>query len=136
MDETLELIVKHLPFEGEVSTMLPRFAALFGLLFLAAGTQHTLAADKTGVTDNSIKIGLFGPMTGQSNIGAKPVYGAASIYKDVNDKGGIHGRKIEIIIEDDGYDGNKRHCSRQEVDRARSSFSAAWRLLQRGGASG
>jgi branched-chain amino acid transport system substrate-binding protein len=65
------------------------------------------AADTTGLTDATIKIGLFGPMTGQSNIGAKPVYGAAAIYKDVNAGGGIHGRQIEIVIEDDGCDGNK-----------------------------
>jgi len=65
------------------------------------------AGDTAGVTGTTIKIGLFGPMTGQSNLGAKPVYGAAAIYKDVNAKGGIYGRKIEIVIEDDGCDGNK-----------------------------
>jgi branched-chain amino acid transport system substrate-binding protein len=68
---------------------------------------RALEGDTTGLTDTTIKIGLFGPMTGQSNIGAKPVKGAAAIYQDINAKGGIHGRQIEIVIEDDGCDGNK-----------------------------
>jgi branched-chain amino acid transport system substrate-binding protein len=72
-----------------------------------AVTGGTLGGDTTGLTDTTIKIGLFGPITGQSNIGAKPVKGAAAIYKDVNAKGGIHGRQIEIVIEDDGCDGSK-----------------------------
>src|SRR5262249_51855895 len=66
-----------------------------------------LGGDTTGLTDTTIKIGLFGPLTGQSNIGAKPVKGAAAIYSDINAKGGIHGRRFEIVIEDDGCDGNK-----------------------------
>jgi branched-chain amino acid transport system substrate-binding protein len=76
---------------------------LASILFIPAGVR----AETMGVTDSTIKIGLFGPLTGQSNIGAKPVYGAAAIYKDVNARGGIHGRQIEIVIEDDGCDGNK-----------------------------
>ena len=69
------------------------------------------ASDSTGLTDTTIKIGLFGPLRGQSKIGAKPVYGAAAIYRDVNDKGGIHGRKIELVIEDDGCDGTKGNAA-------------------------
>lgn len=72
-----------------------------------AVTGGALGGDTTGLADTTIKIGLFGPITGQSNIGAKPVKGAAAIYKDINAKGGIHGRQIEIVIEDDGCDGNK-----------------------------
>jgi branched-chain amino acid transport system substrate-binding protein len=87
--------------------MLTRLAIAVAACCSVTLTQGAFAGDATGVTDTTIKIGLFGPMTGQSNIGAKPVYGAAAIYQDVNAKGGIHGRKIEIVIEDDGCDGNK-----------------------------
>src|SRR5690606_14548447 len=40
-------------------------------------------------------------------VGALPLFGAASIYKDINERGGIHGRKIELHIEDDACDPNK-----------------------------
>src|SRR5579883_1344818 len=65
------------------------------------------ADDRTGVTENSIKIGLFGPLTGSANSLAKSVYGAAAVYKEVNENGGINGRKIELIMEDDGCNANK-----------------------------
>jgi branched-chain amino acid transport system substrate-binding protein len=84
-----------------------RIKTLSIFAYLALFINAAAAAGTTGVTDTTIKIGLFGPMTGQSNIGAKPVYGAAAVYKDVNAKGGIYGRTIEIVIEDDGCDGNK-----------------------------
>src|SRR5215468_7470826 len=84
--------------------------ALAGTIFAFGPTAvrgGALGGDTTGLTDTTIKIGLFGPLTGQSNIGAKPVKGAAAIYSDINAKGGIHGRRFEIVIEDDGCDGNK-----------------------------
>jgi branched-chain amino acid transport system substrate-binding protein len=65
------------------------------------------AEDKTGVTKDTIKIGLFGPMTGVASAIQKQVYGSAAIYKDVNDHGGINGRKIELVIEDDGCNPDK-----------------------------
>jgi branched-chain amino acid transport system substrate-binding protein len=77
------------------------------LLAALVGATGAQAADKTGVTKNTIKIGLFGPITGGNGLFAKAVYGVAAIYKDINDKGGINGRKIELIIEDDACDGDK-----------------------------
>ena len=65
------------------------------------------AGDSTGVTADTIKIGLFGPLTGVASVVQKNVFGAAAIYKDVNDHGGINGRKIELVIEDDGCNPNK-----------------------------
>src|SRR5215469_2696881 len=93
------------PIPVEISVMQTRLAIIAAAIYFL--TFSAFAGDTTGVTGTAIKIGLFGPMTGQSNLGAKPVYGAAAIYKDVNAKGGIYGRKIEIVIEDDGCDGNK-----------------------------
>ncbi len=75
-----------------------------GLAGLAAGAQ---AADSTGVTKDKIKIGMFGPMSGTNASFAKGLYGTVAIYKDVNDRGGINGRKIELVIEDDACDGDK-----------------------------
>jgi branched-chain amino acid transport system substrate-binding protein len=74
---------------------------------IAVWVIPAFAQDRTGVTGDTIKIGLFGPMTGVSSVVQKQVYGSAAIYKDVNDHGGINGRKIELVIEDDGCNPNK-----------------------------
>src|SRR5215475_15615814 len=85
-----------------------RMSLMLGIAALLASlTPAATAADRTGVTEDSIKIGMFGPITGPASVAAKSLYGAAAIYKDVNDHGGINGRKIELIIEDDGCDTTK-----------------------------
>ena len=80
-------------------------AALLLFAITAAGSSR--AADVPGVTKDTIKLGVFAPLTGQATIGAKAMYGALAIYKDANDKGGVNGRKIEPVVEDDGCDPNK-----------------------------
>ena len=57
-----------------------------------------------GVTDTTVKIG--GPMliTGPiAKLGTAAADGLAIYWKWVNDQGGVHGRKIECLLEDDGY---------------------------------
>jgi branched-chain amino acid transport system substrate-binding protein len=66
-----------------------------------------LAADQTGVASDTIKIGMFGPLTSSASVFAKVIYGAEAIYKDVNDRGGINGRKLELVVEDDACDPKK-----------------------------
>lgn len=57
------------------------------------------AADP-GVTKDSIKIGIFGPMTGPASDFGKAELGVRAVYKDLNAHGGINGRKIETVLED------------------------------------
>ncbi len=65
------------------------------------------AKAETGVTKDTIRIGMFGPITG-SYAAHRVVYdGAEAVYKDVNAHGGIYGRKIEAVFEDDGCDISK-----------------------------
>lgn len=62
-------------------------------------------ADETqGVTDDTIKIGIIGPMTGSAAIFGKSVFGLEALYKQANDNGGINGRKIELVREDSACD--------------------------------
>jgi branched-chain amino acid transport system substrate-binding protein len=77
------------------------------LMAVTGATHHAQAADSTGVTKNTIKIGMFGAITSANGVFAKGLYGAAAIYKDVNDRGGINGRKLELVIEDDACDPDK-----------------------------
>jgi len=57
--------------------------------------------EKEGITDNTVKVGIFGPMSGAASVFSPVIYGAQIYYNEINKKGGIHGRKIETIVEDD-----------------------------------
>ena len=70
------------------------------MICLAGGAQ---AADP-GLTKDSIKIGIFGPMTGAASSFGKGELGIQAIYKDLNAHGGINGRKIETVLEDTACD--------------------------------
>lgn len=74
------------------------------LASFAALALHPTAggAAEVGVTDTEITIGLFAPMSGQlANFGFDPLQAAKMWYEEVNKKGGIHGRKIKVVVEDD-----------------------------------
>lgn len=80
-----------------------RIAALlaaFGMTFAATA----LADSTTGVDKDRIKIGIMGPMSGSAAVFGKAVFGVEALYRRINDEGGIHGRKIELIREDTACD--------------------------------
>lgn len=82
----------------------------FAALAVAAScvSWRALAEDAPGVTKDAVKIGIFQPLTGPATIFGYPVAdGVIALYKQINDKGGIHGRKIEIVLEDDGCNNAK-----------------------------
>ena len=84
-------------------------AATLASLALCAFQPGVGLAAEPGVTDTEITIGLFGPMSGQlASFGFDPVQAAKMWYEEVNKKGGINGRKIKVLIEDD-------KCSPTEV---------------------
>lgn len=73
----------------------------------ALGLVATLAplavfAADPGITDTEITIGLFGPLSGPLiSYGVDPLQASKMLYDDVNARGGINGRKIKLVIEDD-----------------------------------
>jgi branched-chain amino acid transport system substrate-binding protein len=79
---------------------------------LAAATAITAAvagppasAQQPGVTADSIKIGTFGALTGPGYLYGKLVMnGVEVVFDEVNAAGGIHGRKLELVREDDRCD--------------------------------
>ncbi len=80
-------------------------AALLGLI---AGTLPVAAFAETGVTDTTIRIGLFGPLTGGAAIHGQPVNnGPISVYMEQNEMGGVHGRKFEFVQEDSACEATK-----------------------------
>jgi len=73
----------------------------FCLIYLIPIDSH--AAAVRGVTADTIKLGLIVPLTGPTAFhGRMAADGCINYFKWVNDQGGIHGRKIEIITEDGG----------------------------------
>jgi branched-chain amino acid transport system substrate-binding protein len=74
---------------------------LLGAVAALAIAGPGLAAEP-GLTDNEIVIGLFGPLSGPLvGYGLDPVNAAKMWYDDINRKGGIHGRKVRLVVEDD-----------------------------------
>src|SRR3546814_15750151 len=50
---------------------------------------------------------MFGPLTGPTAVGSLPLLGATAIYRQVNEAGGINGRTLQVLVEDDACDPNK-----------------------------
>jgi ABC-type branched-subunit amino acid transport system substrate-binding protein len=64
-----------------------------------------LAATRARAEDAPIKIGFVGPLSGSLSLLGNSVRDGLSIYVTaINEKGGVAGRKLELIAEDDGYD--------------------------------
>lgn len=81
------------------------FVSLFAASCVLFGANAARAQNTPGVTDKTIKIGLFAPLTGALSFWGYPVLnGTTMIYKEANAKGGIHGRTIEFVMEDDACD--------------------------------
>lgn len=57
-----------------------------------------------GVTDDTIRIGVFGPYSGDASVYSKAAMLAEAMYAQVNESGGINGRKIEVITADSACD--------------------------------
>jgi branched-chain amino acid transport system substrate-binding protein len=70
-------------------------------------TMHGARAEP-GVTADTIKIGAFGPITGPAAyIGLGGRDGASLAIKEINAAGGINGRKLAMVFEDDGHSPTK-----------------------------
>ncbi len=74
---------------------------LFAFLIWVGG----VLAGEVGVTDNSILIGMTAPFSGPNGaygLDMKMVINA--YFRQLNDAGGIHGRRLELRALDDGYE--------------------------------
>ncbi|MBM3299410.1 MAG: ABC transporter substrate-binding protein [Deltaproteobacteria bacterium] len=77
---------------------------LIGLLLaVCLMTSQVCAAEVRGVTDTEVKIACLVDLSGPGKYGGPPVADAFRDYVAwVNDEGGVHGRKINLIVEDNG----------------------------------
>ena len=79
------------------------FVALV-LILVFSGIHFAVAEEDPARPKDTIKIGVIVDMTGPTADLQTPAPKAIRTYfKNVNDQGGIHGRKVKIIVEDDRY---------------------------------
>ena len=76
------------------------FAALAASLTL---TTAAVAADAPGVTATEIKVGATFPFSGPASSLGNAGKGLIAYVNQINDRGGINGRKINLITYDDAY---------------------------------
>ena len=89
--------------------------ALLATAGVGAATT-AIAAEQMGVSKNEIVIGtiqdLSGPLAG---FGKALRYGMQMRVDEVNDQGGINGRKLKFVAEDSGYDPKKGLLAAQKM---------------------
>ena len=78
------------------------YAAVVGVL-MAFSSAGRAASYDSGVSDTEIKIGSTSPFSGPASPYSAVTRAASAYFKQVNDAGGVNGRKIEFIAYDDGY---------------------------------
>jgi ABC-type branched-subunit amino acid transport system substrate-binding protein len=80
----------------------------FVIAIVAALASNDGRSAEVGVTDTEIKLGMVNVQSGPaSSLGKGMLAGAEAVFKEINAAGGIHGRKINLIVGDDGYEPDK-----------------------------
>jgi branched-chain amino acid transport system substrate-binding protein len=77
---------------------------LLGKLFIASVVGMFVIATMAGIglTADTIKLGVAGPHSGDlASYGIPTVKAAELVVKEVNAKGGVLGKKVELLVEDD-----------------------------------
>jgi branched-chain amino acid transport system substrate-binding protein len=79
--------------------------ALIAVAMLAVAATPALAQKKydAGASDTEIKIGGSGPFSGPASVAGQLVKSVGAYFAMVNAKGGINGRKVTYLAQDDTY---------------------------------
>jgi branched-chain amino acid transport system substrate-binding protein len=99
------------------------------LAALALTATVSIAAEQQGVTKTEILVGsiqdLSGPLAGY---GKQLRNGMQLRADEANEQGGVHGRKIKLVVEDDGYDPKKSVLAAQKLVNQEKIFIMAGHL--------
>ena len=79
-------------------------SVIAGIIAAGAMAAGTAAAQSQapGVTKDQVKVGAFGPLTGPVYMyGKLTMNGVDAAFEKVNSEGGLHGRKLVLVREDD-----------------------------------
>ena len=75
----------------------------------------SFAGNVPGVTDTEVVIGITTPLSGPAALWGMTGVGAVAWADYINDQGGVHGRKIKVIMKDDGYNPARAMANLQEM---------------------
>jgi ABC-type branched-subunit amino acid transport system substrate-binding protein len=89
-------------------------AATISAALLLGGLRPALAQD--GVTPSRILIGQSAAFSGPaSELGTEMRAGAMAYFDQINRKGGVHGRRIEVATIDDGYEPDRAAANTKKL---------------------
>lgn len=72
---------------------------------LLAAATLSARGDEVGVSEDAILFGQAAALEGPSSaLGQRMRQGIVAAFTEINAKGGIHGRRLQLISRDDGYD--------------------------------
>ncbi|CAB3779649.1 ABC transporter substrate-binding protein [Pararobbsia alpina] len=80
------------------------------LIFFVTGLMSVgrLYAAEPGVTDTEVRLGMVNAQSGEASaLGQGIRAGALAVFREANANGGIYGRQINLLVDDDAYDPNK-----------------------------
>jgi len=106
---------------------------MVGTLMLAAAlclcAAGAWAGEVRGVTDTEVKIGFLADFTGPGKFAGPPLEMGARIFTDyVNARGGVHGRKINLVVEDNGILPNTTLAAARKIILKDEVFAIAFNL--------
>lgn len=98
---------------------------LFCLVISCQGSKEVQdQLRNNGITDNEILIGSSSALTGHAGfLGSQYLHGALTYINEVNENGGIHGRKLKIIALDDQYNPTKTIANTQDLIHNKKVFA-------------
>ena len=75
------------------------------IFFATLALFYHLYSTKDTLDSNVIRLGMSGPFSGGLNsVGNQFLRGAEVYLKNLNENGGVEGRKVEIVVKDDRYE--------------------------------
>jgi ABC-type branched-subunit amino acid transport system substrate-binding protein len=96
---------------------MPKTLFKVGILFAAILLIPMVggAAQVAGVTDTEVVVGWTTPLSGPAALWGVTGLGGKAWADYINDQGGIHGRKIKVMLKDDGYNPARALANLQEM---------------------
>jgi len=92
------------------------FIFFFSKYLLSLTGEQTARSITRGIFPDKIILGSSAALTGHSGfLGSEYIRGARAYFNEINDRGGIYGRKIELISYDDQYDPPKTVVNTQQL---------------------
>ena len=84
----------------------------------AASTAAASGSTAAAASGDTIKVGVMGPLSGNVSVYGQAVVNGATLYlKQVNANGGINGKQLEILTEDEQGDATQAvNCFTKMVD--------------------